>query len=240
MMKFLSEQGYTMKDFKVVVADTEAASDPVGREEEELSIAKPTAFSLDKFKSKSGPALSNVETLLPGLPVQRISDAKDFVRLHPDEENYWSPELCFVSVPIKGQKRDTIHLITEEIAKKYGISDRIIRMRLALAAKPHNSFFLCQVPTRNLDNVWNETSLDACAKAKKQATLVVSRRSLDDTPVEEGYQITFAQDAEFFPEPDWPAQSLVEILGTTFKGCNIEDDDHPGLLRLIGAKQKLT
>jgi hypothetical protein len=207
---------------------------------EELSIAKPTAFNMDKFKSKSGPALSNVETLLPGLPVQRISDARDFVRLHPDEENYWSPELCFVAVPIKGQKKDTVHLITEEVAKKHNISDRITRMRLALAAKPHNSFFLCQVPTRNLDNKWNETSLDACIKAKQQWTLAVSRKSLDDTPVEEGYQITFSHDAEFSPEPNWPAQSLVEIIGTTFKGRDIEDDDHPGLLRLIGAKQKLT
>ena len=35
-------------------------------------------------------------------------------------------------------------------------------------------------------------------------------------------------------------EQIADILGTTFKGCNIEDDDHPGLLRLIGAKQKLT
>ena len=38
------------------------------------------------------------------------------MRLHPDEDAYWSPELCFVNVPIKGQKRDTLHLIDEELA----------------------------------------------------------------------------------------------------------------------------
>src|SRR5262249_45042078 len=69
--------------------------------DETMSIAKPNAFSLDKFKSKHAAALANVETLLTALPHHSISQAKDFVRLHPDEANYWSPELCFVNVPIK-------------------------------------------------------------------------------------------------------------------------------------------
>ena len=61
---------------------------------------------LEKFKSKRPPSIAGVETLLTALPVLRIADANDFVRLHPSEEDYWSPELCFVSVPIKGEKRD--------------------------------------------------------------------------------------------------------------------------------------
>ena len=56
-------------------------------------IAKPaTAFSLDKFKSKHAAAVANIETLQAGLPHHGIAQAKDFVRLHPDEEAYWSPE----------------------------------------------------------------------------------------------------------------------------------------------------
>src|SRR4051794_23382025 len=83
---------------------------------EVISIAKPGAFSLDKFKSKRAAAMANVETLQTALPHHSISQAKDFVRLHPDEGMYWSPELCFVAVPIKGAKRDTLHLIDEELA----------------------------------------------------------------------------------------------------------------------------
>ena len=79
-------------------------------DEQAMSITKPSAFSLDKFKSKRAAALANVETLLTALPHHSLSQAKDFVRLHPDEANYWTGELCFVSVPIKGQKRDTQHL----------------------------------------------------------------------------------------------------------------------------------
>ena len=101
-------------------------------------IAKPSAFSLDKFKSKRAAAIANVETLQTALPHHNISAAKDFVRLHPDEEKYWTPELCFVNVPIKGQKRDT-----------------------SLASKPFDIFFLCHVPTQNTDNSWNITILPA-------------------------------------------------------------------------------
>jgi hypothetical protein len=83
---------------------------------ETISIAKPSAFNLDKFKSKRGPAVAGVDTDYGALPHHSISQAKDFVRLHPDEAEYWSDELCFVNVPIKGVKRDTLNLIDEELA----------------------------------------------------------------------------------------------------------------------------
>ena len=102
---------------------------------EPLSIRKPSGFSLDKFKSKHPAAVAGVETLPTGLPHHKIAAAKDFVRLHPDEETYWSPELCFVNVPIKGQKRDTLHLINEDLAMRYLPSGKIQHFRLALATK---------------------------------------------------------------------------------------------------------
>src|SRR5262249_21347948 len=72
--------------------------DPAGP----VAIAKPGAFDLNKFKSKRADAIANVDTLQTGLPISSMSQAKDFVRLHPKEDLYWSPELCFVMVPIKG------------------------------------------------------------------------------------------------------------------------------------------
>ena len=59
-----------------------------------------------------------METLLTALPILPISQAKDFVRLHPNEEEYWSEELCFAIVPTKGT-RDTLHLIDEDLATQY-------------------------------------------------------------------------------------------------------------------------
>jgi hypothetical protein len=199
-----------------------------------LTIAKPDNFSLDKFRSKRSPTIAGVETLLTALPVHSLSDAKDYARLHPDEENYWSPEFCFVNVPIKGQTHDTVHLIDEDLAMRHLPSGRIRRFRLALAAKPYDVFFLCEVPTQNLDNTWNETNLKACVSAKEFWTQAVSRRSEGV----DGYKIDFAKDKKTaFPEPKWPTQKLEELIFVTYTGRMIDREDHPGLLRLIGAKQ---
>jgi hypothetical protein len=198
-----------------------------------LSIAKPEGFSLDKFKSKRAVAMANVETLQTALPTDSIAQAKDFVRLHPDEENYWSDELCFVSVPIKGQKRDTLHLIDEELAMRYLPSAKVLRFRLALASKPYDAFFLCRVPTRNLDNGFNSTNLQGCEQAKRLWTQVTSRKEENV----ELYKVDKARDPDAFPEPKWPTQSLDELIGSTFDGRMITSEDHPALRRLIGARQ---
>jgi hypothetical protein len=89
------------------------------------------------------------------------------------------------------------------------------------------------VPTRNLDNSWNKSNLQACEQAKRRWTQATSRK-------EEGvdaYKIDYAVDSDAFPEPNWPLQSLVDLIGKTFAGCTIDCEHHPALLRLIGAKQ---
>lgn len=60
-------------------------------------IAKPDPLA--KFKSKRPINMSGVEALPEVLPHYPVPDAQDFVRLHPDEEAYWSGELCLVKCP---------------------------------------------------------------------------------------------------------------------------------------------
>ena len=191
---------------------------------------------LTKFKSKRPPTIAGVDTVLTPLPVMRISDANDWVRLHPDEDAYWSPELCFVNVPIKGEKRDLLHVIDEDIAMQYLSSKRIKRQRLALATRPHDSFFLCIIPSQNTNNSWNETNLIACRRAQTQWIQASSRR---DEGVD-AYKVDTARDADAFPEPTWPTRSLSSLLEVTFRGACIDCDPHPALNRLIGARQDLT
>ncbi len=150
---------------KVVHPDTEPAE----------PIPKPGKFSLDKFKSTQAASAAGVETLLTALPHYSIAEAKDFVRLHPDEDEYWSVELCFVNVPIKGQKHDTLHLIDEGLAKQYLPSARIQRFRLALATKPNDVFFLCHVPVAVSTTVGTRPT---CKHASKQRRC--GRRPLRD------------------------------------------------------------
>ena len=197
------------------------------------SIAKPESLSLDQFKSKRAAVIANVETLPSQLPHHSIAQARDFVRLHADEENFWSEELCFTYVPIIGANRDSLHLIVEDLALKFLQSAQIQHFRLALATKPHDKFFLCHIPTRNLDNSYNRTAVRACEQAKTAWVQATSRR---EEGVDE-YRINFARDEDAFPSPKWPSQSLNTIIMTAFAGLVIAGPDHPGLLRLIGAKQ---
>jgi hypothetical protein len=195
-------------------------------------IAKPGKFSLDKFKSKSTTSVAGgVETLQTALPHGSIAWAKDFVRLHPNEDEYWSPELTFVNVPIKGQKRDTLHLIDEDVAKEAGIHpSKLKHFRLVLASKPNDVFFLCEVPSRNQDNTWVASNLEACEQAKRLWTQALSQR---DEGIE-SYKVEAARNPSAFPEPRWPSQSLAELIEKTFAGRMIEDVNHPGLARLVG------
>jgi len=201
----------------------------------ELKVIETNAaeeFDLSRFKSKRG-AVGTIEVLPTALPHHKVAQAKDFVRLHPDEESYWSEELCFVNVPIKGQKRDTLHLIDEELAMRYLPSGAISRCRLALAAKPYDVFFLAEVPSQNLEeNLWNATNIQGCMQAKTSWVKLVSLKDEN----KDMYRIVPALDQDSLPEPHWPSQSLNKLITLTFEGRMIMAPDHPGLLRLRGAR----
>jgi len=144
-----------------------------------IQIKKPASFS-EKFKSKNAPTISGVETLLTALPILKIGDVGDYCRLHPSEDEYWTPELCFVSVPIKGNKRDTLHLIDDDLAVQYLPAKKIKRFRLALACKPHDVFFWCIVPSQNLDNPYIMPMRSRPASGRRRIGL---RRCRDDPRV---------------------------------------------------------
>jgi hypothetical protein len=215
--------------------DEEATVAGPGTVSDDEPIAKPDKFDLGRFKSKRGPGAANIETLLTPLPHYNIAGAKDFVRLHPDGA-YWSDELCFASVPVAGTKKAILHLIDEDIALRHLPSARITRMRLALGTKPHDVHFLCHIPTQNLDNSWNLSSLAACEQAKMCWTQATSRKAEGV----EAYKIDTARDPKAFPAPRWLKATLSEIIMITFAGFAIDDDDHPGLRRLVGAAQDIS
>jgi hypothetical protein len=74
--------------------------------------------------------------------------------------------------------------------------------------------------------------LRACHEARIKWVQVTSRK---DEGME-SYKIDKARDDDAFPVPKWPTQSLDELIAVTFAGRMIDTDNHPALLRLIGAK----
>jgi hypothetical protein len=200
--------------------------------EKPLSIEKPKGSGLARFKSTNLEP-EKVETPYP------MSAAKDWVRLHPDEAAYWSDEYCFVDVPVQGQKDKTLHLITADLARKLP-PGRVQKFRLALASKPHDVFFLAHVPSRNLDNEWNKTNLQACEQAKKLWTMVASQREKGI----EGYHIDFSlaekEGKKPFPDPQWPKEMLDALIEATFTGRMILSETGPAWQRLVGGAQTLS
>jgi hypothetical protein len=200
-----------------------------------LNVNKPKPGVFERFRSKKPPTIGGVGTVLQALPLMKISDANDFVKLSPLEE-HWSPELCFTPVPVGGEKKDLLHFIDEEIATKYLPEKRIKRFRLALGSKPYGVFFLAMIPTVNLDNSWNSSMVAACEQAKEHWVSVSSRKAEG----RENYKIDFAKDSDAFPEPDWASAGDIErVVEVTFNGAMIDYEDHPALLRLTGRKPSL-
>jgi hypothetical protein len=198
-------------------------------------IPKPEAFDLSAFAVT--PATASVQRMPMALPVKKLSDAGDFVRLHGDdrpegEGGYWSEPLAFVDVPVKGQTKKIRHLILPDLAAKYLPTKLIKYRRLAWGCDPEGKPFICEVPCDNLDNVWNRSNLEACEIAKTQWVRADSKNK-DGL---EGYQHTLPLNTRRFREPEWPAQPFSEIISTAFKDRVIMSDDHPALLRLIGAE----
>jgi hypothetical protein len=133
--------------------------------DEPLSIKKPGEFKLDIFKSTRDPSIANVETLITALPHHKISEAEDWARLHPNEATYWSDELCFVNVSIIGQKRDTLHLITEKLAE-HTICLAIASSASVWHSRPNSTTFSsCAMCRRE-----NSTAARGCAAEKGTET----------------------------------------------------------------------
>ena len=189
-----------------------------------------STFDLARFKSSRPPGSVGVVALVTALPVHKISEAKDFVRVA--DESLWTPELCFVNVPVKGQRAHTLHLIDEEIALTFIPNGDIQRFKLALAAKPYDEFFLVVVPSQNLDNTWNKSNLEAIEIAQKEWVRVTSLKLEGN----ERYQITRAKDVDAFPEPKWPKQTTAELVQAAFQGRTIESDQDDALKRLTGSR----
>ena len=205
--------------------------------EEETPIEKPSAFNLNKFKSTQAASIANVETLQTGLPHPQYRGSERLRSLASRRRELLVAELCFVNVPIKGQKRDTLHLIDEDLAMQYLPSGKIMRFRLALATKPYDVFFLCHIPTQNEDNPWNASNLAGLRAGARRRGCRLPAAKEEGV---DGYKIDLARDADAFPDPKWPTQSLDELIETTFAGRMIDREDHPALLRLIGAKQSVS
>jgi hypothetical protein len=67
---------------------------PTEEKAEAVPIAKPSTFSLEKFKSKRAATVANVETLQTDLPHHNIAQAKDFSAFTPTRRRTGRPNFA--------------------------------------------------------------------------------------------------------------------------------------------------
>jgi hypothetical protein len=208
---------------------------PNPKGDEEPSIPKRKSSRLEKCKP-STPA-ERAEKLLEPLSVMKLSDAGDFVRVHPAKISH---ELFYVMVPQPGRKDGVMHLISEELAIKLSrgrknLIGKIKRFKLALAAKPYDVFFLAIVPTVNLDNEWNKSMLEAIELAKQGWREVISRYGENG----EGYRPEPPLGKDPYDEPRWPDADILDLIEAAFPDRIIDSEGHPAWKRIAGIPQKI-
>ena len=134
-----------------------------------------------------------------------------------------------MNVPIKGQKRDTLHLIDEDLAMRVSAERKDPALPPGAGDKAGRRLLPVPRPdSESRTTLGTSANLQACEQAK---TLWVQATSREGEGVE-AYKIDFARDPDAFPSPKWPTQSLDDLIETTFAGRMIDQRGPPGSVAL--------
>ncbi len=164
--------------------------------------------------------LANVKPILATVPVRK-PNKQDYIRVHPAEEY----QLTTALLELKDE-RET-YLIAPEL--RHELFGELVPVTIFTAINRQGVVFLwpCRLPDETgRSNSWHESALEAVERAKSTWTRIAADMSLG------AYRIWEA--GGDLPEPEWPEQSLRDLLSIAFKGRYIDDLDHAALRRLRG------
>ena len=165
-------------------------------------------------------AQANVKPILATVPVRKPS-RQDYVRVHPSEDY----QLTTTMLELKDE-RET-YLISPDLRQE--LFGELLQVSVFTAINRQGVVFLwpCRLPDETgRSNPWHESALEAADRAKTKWTRIAADMSLG------AYRIWEAQGD--LPEPEWPEQSLRDLLSIGFKGRYIDNLDHAALKRLRG------
>ncbi len=185
-------------------------------EPEPLDPFDPEALRL----SQDFAALANVKPILATVPVRKPG-RQDYFRVHPSE----AYQLTTALLELK-EERET-YLIAPDL--RHELFGELVPVTIFTAINRQGVVFLwpCRLPDETgRSNPWHESALEAAERAKTRWMRVAADISLG------AYRIWEASSE--LPEPEWPEQSLRDLLAIAFKGRYIDTHDHAVLKRLRG------
>jgi len=163
---------------------------------------------------------SGVKKLLTTVPVRK-PNKQDFVRVHPDSSYVLDTMLLNLK-----EERET-YLVAPSFREE--IPQELTHTRLALATNRQKVLFLWQLRlpgSSGKTDAWSMSALEAYEEAKKNWVRVSANMSLG------AYDIYEALGN--LSDPEWPDESMDEIVRIAFRNSFIDSYDHPVLRRLRG------
>ena len=159
--------------------------------------------------------LADVKPVLATVPVRKPG-RQDYVRVRPDSEF----QITTAIVQLKDERED--YLVAPEL--RHELFGELVPMTLFTAISRQGVLFLwpCRIPDETgRSNPWHESQLEAADLAREKWVRISADMSLG------AYRIYVAGGQ--LPEPEWPEESLGELLKIAFKSRYIDSFDHPVL-----------
>ena len=163
---------------------------------------------------------SGVKKLLTTVPVRK-PNRQDFVRVHHDSSYVLDTMLLNLK-----EERET-YLVAPSFRDE--IPQELTHTRLALATNRQKVLFLWQLRlpgSSGKTDAWSMSALEAYEEAKKNWVRISANMSLG------AYEIYEALGK--LSDPEWPDESMDEIVRIAFRNSFIDSYDHPVLRRLRG------
>ena len=193
-------------------------------QENEFKNEKPNGlegFDLESLRvSQDFVKDSGVKKLLTTIPVRK-PNRQDFVRVHHDSSYVLDTMLLNLK-----EERET-YLVAPSFREE--IPQELTHTRLALATNRQKVLFLWQLRlpgSSGKTDAWSMSALEAYEEAKNNWVRVSANMSLG------AYDIYEALGN--LSDPEWPDESMDEIVRIAFRNSFIDSYDHPVLRRLRG------
>jgi hypothetical protein len=159
--------------------------------------------------------------LLTTLPIRK-PNKQDFIRVNPDDKY----RLTAAFIELKDD-RET-YLVRPDFAPALAENEYFAAtIYLCINRQKVLSFWPVKLPGPDGRQIgWHTSAQDAAVLAMKGWVRVTANMSLG------AYEVAAA--AGIIPEPEWPEQSMPELLSIAFKGRVIDGPEHPVMKKLSG------
>jgi hypothetical protein len=217
------------------VAATDGATRPVTKEDESKilfgvsSIGKervPNPGEVDPFDpanlriDQSYLDQPAAKRLLTTLPVRKPGK-QDFVRVHP------SPEYRITVALVELEEDRETYIIAPNCCDLFEEGEfHLAALYLTVNRQKTLRLWPIKLSLSGRANTWHTSAAEAAEKAMRHWIRVLPNQNLG------AYEIF--QSERDFGEPEWPQESLRELLSIAFKNRRIDRADHPVLQKLRG------